>query len=960
MMFQRRIPPYSRPLLVLFTVITIISVIASIFYYNYQKKSFLTERQNELSEISYFKIKQITQWRMDRINEGIFLGDNTLFVNKISECLQSPDNLSVRDDIVSSLRSFTENFDFIDALLVGNEGNKLLSFPLSDTLPDDHLKTLLPYVVSQRKVVLTDLNKREPEGYSHFDLIVPLIDHNSNDTLVIASLILRIDPQKILYPLVQSWSTPDKSVETLLLRRSGNEVEYLTDRRYQESRNQSTTNKTSQALSPEVMIAKGITGTIDGVDYRNVRIVAAVNKIPGTSWYLLTKADRGEILSALSFQIKMILIILICIIITSGSILVFIIRNQRVVYYREKYEAELKRLVLVKHFDYILKFANDIILLVDANLIIVEANDRAMEYYQYSREEFIGMELGNIRAKETLSNMQDDLNKVNENEYATFETVHRRKDGTTFSVEVSTRKVFIEGLKYYQSIGRDITERKNVENILRESEDKFRKIFEESPFSILMTGKDFGILRANSSFCNLIGYTEEELKLFTFRNFTHPDYITADELSLLKLISGEIQVYNTEKRYICKNGSVIWGLTSVSIIRNKKGDVQFFLVMIEDITSRKKALAELDNSVSLLKATFESTEDGLLVVDSVGKIVLYNQKFTDMWRIPKDVLATGEDSEALLFVKNELSDPETFLENVKHLYSDPDATSFDLLEFIDKRYFERYSQPQKINGKSVGRVWSFRDITNQKKTEADLIAAKEKAEESDRLKTAFLHNVSHEIRTPMNAIIGFSSLLNEPGLDEQDRRQYIDIIFQSGNQLLSIISDIVDIANVESGQAKINLSRFNLNSALKSLYEQFSIQGKHNNVTLNLTTGLSDGNSLIVTDNTKLVQIISNLINNAIKFTKNGKIDFGYIIKGNFIEFFIKDTGIGISPEYHSRIFDRFFQVDSAVSRQYSGTGLGLSICKGYVEMLGGSITVESEQGNGTLFVFTIPYSADL
>jgi signal transduction histidine kinase len=296
------------------------------------------------------------------------------------------------------------------------------------------------------------------------------------------------------------------------------------------------------------------------------------------------------------------------------------------------------------------------------------------------------------------------------------------------------------------------------------------------------------------------------------------------------------------------------------------------------------------------------------------------------------------------------------LENVKHLYSVPEATSFDLLEFADGRFYERYSQPQKINGNSVGRVWSFRDITNQKKAEADLIAAKEKAEESDRLKTAFLHNVSHEIRTPMNAIIGFSTLLNDPELSEEDRHQYIDIIFQSGSQLLSIINDIVDIANVESGQAKVNLAEINLNALMKSLNEQFSINAKESNISINLKATSPDKDSTIVTDNTKLIQILSNLINNAIKFTKNGQIDFGYTLKDKFIEFFVSDTGIGIPPEYHSRIFDRFFQVDSAVSRQYSGTGLGLSICKGYVELLGGDIKVESESGKGTLFLFTIPY----
>jgi signal transduction histidine kinase len=378
--------------------------------------------------------------------------------------------------------------------------------------------------------------------------------------------------------------------------------------------------------------------------------------------------------------------------------------------------------------------------------------------------------------------------------------------------------------------------------------------------------------------------------------------------------------------------------------------------MIEDITTQKKAAFELDNSFSLLRATLESTEDGLLVVDSYGKIVQYNQKFIEMWRIPFEVLTTGEDNMALSYVKGELINPETFLENVKNLYSEPEATSFDLLEFRDGRFFERYSQPQMINGKSVGRVWSFRDVTNRKKAETDLIAAKEKAEEGDRLKTAFLHNVSHEIRTPMNAIIGFSTLLNEPDLTETDRQQYIDIIFQSGSQLLSIINDIVDIANVESGQAKVNLTKLNLNSTLKSLSEQFSINRIQNKVTISLSMALSDKDSDIVTDSTKLIQILSNLINNAVKFTKEGEIRFGYDLKEPFLEFFVKDSGIGIPQEYHTRIFDRFFQVDSAISREFSGTGLGLSICKGYVELLGGTIRVESESGKGTLFVFTIPF----
>lgn len=208
----------------------------------------------------------------------------------------------------------------------------------------------------------------------------------------------------------------------------------------------------------------------------------------------------------------------------------------------------------------------------------------------------------------------------------------------------------------------------------------------------------------------------------------------------------------------------------------------------------------------------------------------------------------------------------------------------------------------------------------------------------------------------MNAMIGFASLLNEPDLTEEERKQYIDIIFQSGGQLLSIINDIVDIANVESGQVKVNITEFKLNPAMRSLNEQFSIYAKEKNISMNLETSLSDGDAFILTDSTKLIQILSNLINNAVKFTQEGKVEFGYVLKGDFLEFFVKDTGIGIPEGYLKKIFDRFYQVDSAVSRQFSGTGLGLSICKGYVELLGGTMKVDSVNEKGTNFYFTIPY----
>jgi len=797
--------------------------------YYYQKKTLLSEKQLELSTISDLKIRQITQWRKERVGDGEFLRENRLMVKMISRFLVAP-TVSLRESILLTISSLTENYDYKNVTLLDNKGTYILSYPEPDSSPDDLLMPVLSEIIKSREVVITDLHQTELTGSVHLELVIPILDYAMNDTSVLGFLNLRIDPEKVLYPLIQSWPNTSRSAESFIFRREGDDIVYLSGLRH--LKNTGLTFRKPVALStlPASMALNGMSSTIDGIDYRNVPVVASIKKIPGMTWYMVAKVDREEVFEDLKGQMEMVVIILVLFIISIGFFLGFFWWNQRVRFYREKYETEVSRMALVKHFDYILKFANDIILLIDKNLNIVEANDRALETYMYTRDEFIGMKLEKIRAAEAIPQLSEQLRNINENDSATFETLHKRKDNSTFPVEISARLVTIEESRYYQTIGRDITERKSVENTLKESEEKFRKIFEESPFCMLMSGKDFSILRANSSFCKMIGYHEEELKSFTFRNFTHPDNLSNDEISLMKLISGEIPVYNTEKRYIRKDGSIILGLTTVSLVHNNKGEVQYFLAMVEDITLRKKS-------------------------------------------------------------------------------------------------------------------------------EADLIAAKEKAEESDRLKTAFLHNVSHEIRTPMNSIIGFSSLISETDLSENERKQYSDIIFQSSNQLLSIINDIVDIANIESGQVILNLSEINLNAQLISLKDQFSYKEKENNILIVLSNGLADEESVIVTDNTKLIQILSNLINNSIKFTKQGTIEFGYVVMENFLEFFVNDTGIGISTDQIDKIFDRFYQVDDADSRIYGGTGLGLSICKAYVELLGGRINASSNKGKGTEFRFTVPWS---
>lgn len=248
------------------------------------------------------------------------------------------------------------------------------------------------------------------------------------------------------------------------------------------------------------------------------------------------------------------------------------------------------------------------------------------------------------------------------------------------------------------------------------------------------------------------------------------------------------------------------------------------------------------------------------------------------------------------------------------------------------------------------------EINIRKKVEIDLIAAKEKAEESDRLKTAFLQNISHEIRTPMNAIVGFSDFLNDPDLEVEERKHLTEIIIQSSKQLLYIITDIVSIATIEAGQEKISEKEINLNSICKIVEEHYAPKALNQNVSLSYKVMLDDEESNIITDEIKLQQILSNLVGNALKFTMQGHVEFGYKVKDDQLEFYVEDTGIGVPPEMHTEIFKRFRQVEITASRQFGGSGLGLSISKAYVEILGGKIWLNSEPGKGSMFLFIIPY----
>ena len=258
-------------------------------------------------------------------------------------------------------------------------------------------------------------------------------------------------------------------------------------------------------------------------------------------------------------------------------------------------------------------------------------------------------------------------------------------------------------------------------------------------------------------------------------------------------------------------------------------------------------------------------------------------------------------------------------------------------------------------GKATGLLGIFFDISEHKQTLLQLERAMEKATESDRLKAAFLNNLPHEIRTPLNAIVGFSTLLNEPGHDIEDQLEFRDIITHSSDHLLEIVDDVLEISKIEAKIVRILRKEVNLSRMLQRVYDRFRPAADEKKILLRYDARMDEKEIIINTDGYKLFQSLTNLLSNAVKFTLAGKVEFGFRIKEGMIEFYVSDTGIGIGLEHQPNIFKPFYQSESSSTKRYEGTGLGLAIAKAYIELLGGDIWFNSEPGEGSVFCFNIP-----
>jgi PAS domain S-box-containing protein len=381
--------------------------------------------------------------------------------------------------------------------------------------------------------------------------------------------------------------------------------------------------------------------------------------------------------------------------------------------------------------------------------------------------------------------------------------------------------------------------------------------------------------------------------------------------------------------------------------------------------SREALLAELLKTKLFLEQIIEYSPNSMWISDEHGTLILLNQACRNFMKVADDEVVGKYN----VFSDNVIEE-QGFMPLVRDVFEKGIITRFTTqydtaaLNNIEPEqtvqlYLDVHISPIiDIDGKVTNAIVQHSDITERILIEKALFKAKENAEESDRLKSAFLANMSHEIRTPMNGILGFSDLLSEQGLTLEEQQTYAGIIKKSGIRLLNIIKDLVDIAKIEAGQMEVSYVTTNLNEKIGDVYNLFKPEADKNGLKMTYLCGLPPEEAIIRTDGNKIVAILSNLVNNSIKFTTEGFVEFGYRKSGGFLEFYVKDSGEGIRYDQHDLIFQRFMQGESRIAKNPEGTGLGLSISKAFVEMLGGKIWLKSDLGKGATFFFTIPFSA--
>ncbi len=934
------------------TIISVILFIFGYFYFDKQKEKHIENQKKELKGITEASANLLSEWYEEIAMNSKLIFENIDFNNKLTNFIitKSPKDkdLLLKKLLESRITKFEDIYlyDFhSDTLLSTNKFTE--NFKLNQTLKSQ----LLP-----NKVFSTGFYYCKECDRFHLDLIVPKIINKLTYFIV-----FRIDVPHHILRTFQFKESKYISLDVNLAIKDDDSIRLITQPKFAKEKVVFHQEDTNHGL---VLAFRGYTGFIEKLNFKNDKVVGFVTPIPKTNLAISTEVNIDDIYKEFTAEVINLIVILLFFIILVTALLSFFYTTRQKQLYQNLWLSE-------QEYSITLSSIGDAVITTDTEGRVTFLNPVAEKLTGWKNSEAINKNVEDVFvivneiSREKVISPVDIVLKEGIIVGLANHTLLISKDGTETPIADSGAPIKDKSgnIKGVVLVFRDQTEERQHRNLLEQSVSRLVRAEEVSKTGNWEFHLNDKKMWGSQGAMRIYEIDENPIDYEIVRKVPLSEYREMMEIAKQNLIQ-KGEEYNIEFKIKGQKSGIIKDIHSIAKYDKEKNII---FGVIQDITERKKFLEKLKESTKNFKLLFENSPLGVYIADKDGNIIDANQTLIAMLGSPS--LEATKQINVLTFPPLVNNGYAKYFVDAR----DNNKTIFLEMEYTTKwgkyLFLSSYIVPLADESGNVKVIYTIsEDITERKNAENELIIAKNRAEESDLLKSAFLANMSHEIRTPMNAIIGFSKFLEDDDLDKAERDEYLKIINQKGADLLQLIDDILDLSKIEANQ----LVLFHTTSevypvifeVVNSFNKTFKLQEYKYDKKIDVVIGQTNPEKIECrTDFNRLKQILNNLISNAMKFTDKGYVEVGYQLLDDKIEFYVKDTGIGIAPENFDKIFQRFRQGDDYYqSRKYGGTGLGLAIVRGLVEALGGRIWVESELGVGSTFRFTIDYipSAEL
>ena len=933
--------------------ILIIGVIAGGYlYYAGEKTHIERDEGRELSAIANLKVVEISNWRKERMEEARAISENPFIGPHVEEWLKNGAGSRSEAEIVSWMTSLRKLLDYDRILLLDKQAAMRLAIPDRAQYIAAVARTPALKAIHTRQAVFSDLVRDEASGRIHIDLFVPLLVRPDSDPVGV--LVLEIDPHEYLYPLVQTWPTPSRTAETLLIRREGNDIIFLNKLRHQKGSALSLRLPLSDERLPAAMAALGVQGVVKGIDYRGVPVLAALQAVPDSPWFVVAKIDMAEVYAPMRERGWVVITVSTVFIIAAGISIILFWRHQRLQFAFKQSQAELEAetaLAQLRHQnELILTSAGDGIFGLDLNGNHTFVNPAAAEMLGYKAKELVGRHSHSI-----CHYLKADGSPYPEQEcpiYAAYRdgSIHRvveeffwRRNGTGFPVEYTSTPIIENGnLAGAVVTFKDITERKEVEEALQESEQRYRSLFQNNHAVMLLIDPETGnVVDANPAACTFYGYLWKDL---TALKITDINTLPPEQVFQEMQRAREESRRHFHFRHRLANGD----LREVEVF---SGPItlhgrEFLYSIVHDITERKQAEEKLRASEERYRNLYESARDIICTIDLDGIIYSLNPVFEPItgWSRTEWV---GKPFSSMLHPED--SDPARIVLESAFRGERPPVQEWRVLSKSGEYLPEEFTvTPQFRNETVIGVMSVGRDISERKQIEEERLRA-------GKLESIGIlaGGIAHDFNNILTALLGNITLAR---LNSKRGEKVYDLLLEAEKASFEAKGLTQQLLTFARGGAPVKKVTPVVNLIKEAAV--FAARGSNTQCRFSIPDDLWPAE----VDEGQIRQVISNLVLNAVQAMPEGGVvviqaentvvqpgDLLSLKPGEYVRVSVQDHGIGILKEHLSRVFDPYF------TTKQKGSGLGLTICYSIIRDHGGYIGVNSEIGVGTTVYFYLP-----